>query len=166
MHHDWKRLAQVRDTQKTVAQETVARDRRMVEHGQAQLDEAQAQLAFEQATMSRLWQDTAAALDGGEFRVDMLRDTGAWSRTLSTRVSAAAQSAQQAQRVLAQRSEVLDASRRALRAAIGEVEKVTRMEDTARRALRLEGVLRSEDTLDEVAAQAWQRRRGHSPTGF
>jgi hypothetical protein len=163
MPHDWNRLSQVRETQKTVAQETVARDRRAVEQSHAQARHAQDQLAQQEAAMATLWQDAAAALDGGAFRIDMLRDTGAWSRTLSTRVVAAAQTVQQAQAVLAEHNGVLDASRRELRAAMGEVEKVKRMHAEVQKTARREQSLRLEDTLDEVAAQAWQRRRGHPP---
>jgi len=159
MSIDWKLLADVRERQKTVAMGVVARDRAAAEQSQAQLMQAEALREQQQANKLRHWEATRGALSGGQCSVAEFRSAGAWSGALDTRIAQAGEAAAQAARAHSEREQVLEQSRRQLRAAHGELEKAQQMQQRARMERMHLRELRLEDINEETTAQAWAMRR-------
>jgi hypothetical protein len=159
MSIDWKLLADVRERQKTVAMGVVARDRAAAEQSQAQLMQAEALREQQQANKLRHWEATRGALSGGQCSVAEFRSAGAWSAALDTRIAQAGEAAAQAARAHSEREQVLEQSRRQLRAAHGELEKAQQMQQRARMERMHLRELRLEDINEETTAQAWAMRR-------
>lgn len=159
MSSDWKLLADVRERQKTVAMGVVARDRAAAEESQARLRQAEA--LRQQQVQSKLqhWEATRGALSGGRFNVAEFRNAGAWSGALDARIAQAGEAAAQAARANTEREQVLEQSRRQLRAAHGELEKARQMQQRVRAEHLHLQELRIEDTNEESTAQAWAMRR-------
>ena len=159
MSIDWKLLADVRERQKTVAMGVVARDRVAAEQSQAQLMQAEALREQQQENKLRHWEATRGALSGGQCSVAEFRSAGAWSGALDTRIAQAGEAAAQAARAHSEREQVLEQSRRQLRAAHGELEKAQQMQQRARMERMHLRELRLEDINEETTAQAWAMRR-------
>ena len=159
MSIDWKLLADVRERQKTAAMGVVARDRAAAEQSQAQLMQAEALREQQQANKLRHWEATRGALSGGQCSVAEFRSAGAWSGALDTRIAQAGEAAAQAARAHSEREQVLEQSRRQLRAAHGELEKAQQMQQRARMERMHLRELRLEDINEETTAQAWAMRR-------
>ncbi|AKJ32076.1 serine kinase [Caldimonas brevitalea] len=159
MDIDWKRLIDVRERQKRTAMETVARDREAAERSLADARQAQARLQQEMAAKAQHWQATAGALQDGHCSVAELRHAGAWSGALDARIVEAGRGAARAQAAHLQRQQVLDASRRQLRAASGDVEKAQQMHRRCQSEQRRLQEARLDDVAEDVAAQAWAARR-------
>jgi hypothetical protein len=157
MSSDWKLLADVRERQKTVAMGVVARDRAAAEESQARLRQAEALRQQQVQNKLQHWEATRGALSGGRFNVAEFRNAGAWSGALDARIAQAGEAAVQAER--AHTEQVLEQSRRQLRAAHGELEKARQMEQRARAEHLHLQELRIEDTNEESTAQAWAMRR-------
>jgi hypothetical protein len=156
---DWQLLAGVRERQKTIAMGVVARDRSAADQSRAELQQAQAWQQQQVLDKARHWQATAGALSGGQCSVAQLRHAGAWSGALDARIAQARQFAAQAGLAHAQREQTLDASRRKLRAASGEVEKAQQMQQRARAEEVRVQEQRLDETAEESASQAWAARR-------
>jgi hypothetical protein len=159
MSIDWKLLADVRERQKTVAMGVVARDRVAAEQSQAQLMQAEALREQQQENKLRHWEATRGALSGGQCSVAEFRSAGAWSGALDARIAQAGEAAAQAARAHSEREQVLEQSRRQLRAAHGELEKAQQMQQRARMERMHLRELRLEDINEETTAQAWAMRR-------
>ena len=159
MSIDWKLLADVRERQKTVAMGVVARDRVAAEQSQAQLMQAEALCEQQQENKLRHWEATRGALSGGQCSVAEFRSAGAWSGALDARIAQAGEAAAQAARAHSEREQVLEQSRRQLRAAHGELEKAQQMQQRARMERMHLRELRLEDINEETTAQAWAMRR-------
>jgi hypothetical protein len=159
MSIDWKLLADVRERQKTVAMGVVARDRVAAEQSQAQLMQAEALREQQQENKLRHWEATRGALSGGQCSVAEFRSAGAWSGALDARIAQAGEAAAQAARAHSEREQVLEQSRRHLRAAHGELEKAQQMQQRARMERMHLRELRLEDINEETTAQAWAMRR-------
>jgi hypothetical protein len=159
MSIDWKLLADVRERQKTVAMGVVARDRAAAEQSQAQLMQAEALREQQQENKLRHWEATRGALSGGQCSVAEFRSAGAWSGALDARIAQAGEAAAQAARAHSEREQVLEQSRRQLRAAHGELEKAQQMQQRARMERMHLRELRLEDINEETTAQAWAMRR-------
>ena len=159
MSIDWKLLADVRERQKTVAMGVVARDRAAAEQSQAQLMQAEALREQQQENKLRHWEATRGALSGGQCSVAEFRSAGAWSGALDARIAQAGDAAAQAARAHSEREQVLEQSRRQLRAAHGELEKAQQMQQRARMERMHLRELRLEDINEETTAQAWAMRR-------
>ncbi|MDQ0071511.1 F0F1-type ATP synthase membrane subunit b/b' [Variovorax boronicumulans] len=156
---DWKLLVGVRERQKTVAMGIVARDRAAADQSRTELQQAEGWAQQQVLNKALHWQSTAGALSQGQCSVAQLRHAGAWSGALDTQIAEAAQLASQAGQAHAQREQTLDASRRKLRAASGDVEKAQQMAHRARaEELRLQEQ-RLDETSEETASQAWAARR-------
>lgn len=159
MSIDWQRLAEVREHQKTLALGAVARDRAAAERSGALLQQAEDRRAQQQQDKLRHWEATRGALAGGGCSMAELRQAGAWSGALDARIAEAERAAAQALEAHAEREQLLERSRRALRATQGELEKARRMHERERgERLRLEE-RRREDANDEAGTQAWALRR-------
>ena len=159
MSIDWKLLADVRERQKTAAMGVVARDRAAAEQSQAQLMQAEALREQQQENKLRHWEATRGALSGGQCSVAEFRSAGAWSGALDARIAQAGEAAAQAARAHSEREQVLEQSRRQLRAAHGELEKAQQMQQRARMERMHLRELRLEDINEETTAQAWAMRR-------
>ncbi|WGT65942.1 serine kinase [Variovorax paradoxus] len=159
MSIDWKLLADVRERQKTVAMGVVARDRVAAEQSQARLMQAEALREQQQENKLRHWEATRGALSGGQCSVAEFRSAGAWSGALDARIAQAGEAAAQAARAHSEREQVLEQSRRQLRAAHGELEKAQQMQQRARMERMHLRELRLEDINEETTAQAWAMRR-------
>jgi flagellar biosynthesis chaperone FliJ len=159
MSIDWKLLADVRERQKTVAMGVVARDRAAAEESRAQLRQAEA--AEQQQVQNKLqhWEATRGAMLGGQVSVAEFRHAGAWSSALDAQIAEAGQVTAQTARAHSEREQVLEESRRHLRAAHGELEKAQQMRQRARAEHLYLQELRIEDTNEESTAQAWAMRR-------
>ncbi|CAN7451539.1 serine kinase [Variovorax sp. LjRoot130] len=159
MSIDWKLLVDVRERQKTVAMDVVARDRADAEQSQAQLQQAESWQQQQVQNKVQHWQATRGALSGGQCSVAEFRHAGAWSGALDAQIAQAGQAAAQAARAHTEREQVLEQSRRQLRAASGELEKARQMQQRARTERLHVQELRLEDVNEESAAQAWAMRR-------
>ncbi|MDH6594279.1 flagellar biosynthesis chaperone FliJ [Variovorax sp. TBS-050B] len=159
MSIDWKLLADVRERQKTVAMGVVARDRAAAEHSQAQWREAEAARQQQVQNKAQHWEATRGALSGGQLSVAEFRHAGAWSGALDAQIAQAGQTAAEAAQAHAEREQVLDQSRRQLRAAHGELEKAQQMQQRARSERLQLQEQRLEDGNEERTAQAWAMRR-------
>jgi len=159
MSIDWKLLADVRERQKTVAMGVVARDRAAAEQSQAQLMQAEVLRQQQEENKLRHWEATRGALSGGQCSVAELRNAGAWSGALDARIAEAGEAAANAARAHSEREQVLEQSRRQLRAAHGELEKAQQMQQRARMERMHLQELRLEDSNEESTAQAWAMRR-------
>ncbi len=156
---DWKLLIGVRERQKTVAMGIVARDRAAAEQSRAELQQAQAWQQQQVQNKAAHWQATTGALSHGECSVAQLRHAGAWSAALDARIAEAGQLAAQAGQAHALRESTLDASRRKLRAASGDVEKAQQMQQRARSEQQRLQELRHDEASEEATSQAWAARR-------
>jgi flagellar biosynthesis chaperone FliJ len=159
MSIDWGLLVEVRERQKTSAMEVVARDRRAAGESLAMWHQAQASQQQQVNAKLQHWQATSGALSGGRCDVAQLRQAGAWSGALDARIVQAGEAAAQAAQVHAQRQQVLEASRRQLREASGELEKAKQMQQRTRAEARCERERRLDAVTEEAAAQAWRSRR-------
>lgn len=156
---DWKTLVGVRERQKTVAMGVVARDRAAAAQSHAELQQAQAWQQQQVQNKAAHWQSTVGALSHGQCSVAQLRHAGAWSGALDGQIAQAGQRAAQAGQAHALREQTLDASRKKLRAASGDVEKAQQMQQRARtEQLRMQD-LRLDEAAEESASQAWAARR-------
>ena len=159
MSVDWKLLADVRERQKTAAMGVVARDRAAAEESQAQLRQAEAAQQEQVQNKLRHWEATRGALSGGQVSVAEFRSAGAWSGALDAQIAEAGQVTAKAARAHSEREQVLEESRRQLRAAHGELEKAQQMQRRARSEHLHLQEQRLEDTNEESTAQAWAMRR-------
>ena len=159
MSIDWKLLADVRERQKTAAMGVVARDRAAAEQSQAQLMQAEVLRQQQEENKLRHWEATRGALSGGQCSVAEFRNAGAWSGALDARIAKAGEAAANAARAHSDREQVLEQSRRQLRAAHGELEKAQQMQQRARMERMHLQELRLEDSNEESTAQAWAMRR-------
>ncbi|EJL73494.1 hypothetical protein PMI12_03468 [Variovorax sp. CF313] len=159
MSIDWKLLVDVRERQKTAAMGVVARDRAAAEESQARLQQAEAWQQQQVQNKARHWEATRGALSGGQCSVEAFRSAGAWSGALDARIAEAGQATVQAARAHSEREQVLEKSRRQLRAAHGELEKARQMQQRARTERLHLQELRLEDANEESTAQAWAMRR-------
>jgi len=155
MSIDWKLLIDVRERQKTAAMEVVARDRQAADASQARLQQAQAQQQQQVNAKAQHWQATAGELSGGHCSVAQLRHAGAWSGALDAQILQAGQVAAQAEHAHVQTQQVLDASRRQLRDASGELEKAQQMQQRTRAEQRRLQELRQDEGTEEAATQVW-----------
>lgn len=159
MSIDWKLLTDVRERQKTVAMGLVARDRAAAQQSEAQLRHAESAQRQQEQNKLLHWESTRGALFGGHVSVAEFRHAGAWSGTLDARIAQAGQVTAQAARAHSEREQVLDESRRQLRAAHGDLEKAQQLQQRARaERLRLQEQ-QLEDSNEESTAQAWAMRR-------
>jgi hypothetical protein len=144
---DWKLLVGVRERQKTVAMGIVARDRAAADQSRNELQQAEG------------WAAAAGAEQGAALAVDRrcaVAGGSAASRNCGMRAPGAVRSTRrsprppargsQAGQAHAQREQTLDASRRKLRAASGDVEKAQQMQQRA----RAEELRVQEQRLDET----------------
>jgi len=159
MSIDWQQLVEVRERQKTNAQEIVARDRRAAGESHAQWQQAQAHQQLQLDAKLAHWQATAGALSNGQCNVAQLRQAGAWSGALDAQIVQAMQAAVEAAQALARRQQVLAASREKLRAASGELEKARQMQQRTRAERRRQREQRLEAATEEAAAQSWLSRK-------
>jgi hypothetical protein len=155
MSIDWKLLIDVRERQKTAAMEIVARDRQAADESQARLQQAQAKRQQQLDAKAQHWQATVGDLSGGHCSVAQLRHAGAWSGALDAQIAQAGQVAAQAEHAHAQTQQVLDASRRQLRAASGELEKALQMQQRTRAEQVRLRELRQDEGAEEAATQVW-----------
>nr|WP_297350456.1 serine kinase [uncultured Caldimonas sp.] len=156
MDIDWKRLGEVRERQKTAAQQRVASDRQALEQSQQQALKAQEQWHREVLAKEQLWRETAS---GASVGVAHLRQSGAWSRALDARIAEARAAVAQAVDVVKARQATLDGSRHVLREAAGDLEKARQMQRKAAQARQRLTEQRMEDNAEEVAVQGWLSRR-------
>jgi hypothetical protein len=159
MSVDWKLLSDVRERQKTAAMGVVVRDRAAADESQAQLRQAEAAQQQQVQNKLRHWEATRGALSGGQVSMAEFRNAGAWSGALDAQIAEAGQATAQAARAHTGREQVLEESRRLLRAAHGELEKARQMQQRARAERVHLRELRIEDTNEESTAQAWAMRR-------
>lgn len=155
MSIDWKLLVDVRERQKTAAMEVVARDRRAAGESLAAWQQAQAHQQQQVAAKQQHWQATAGALSQGHANVAALRQAGAWSGALDAQITQAGQAAAQAGQAHAQRQHVLEASRRQLRAASGELEKAQQMQQRTHADAQRLREQRQDEGTEEAATQVW-----------
>ncbi|MBT2324101.1 serine kinase [Variovorax paradoxus] len=156
---DWKLLIDVRERQKSAAMGIVARDRRAAEESLARLQQAEARRQQQVQNKAQHWQATVGALSDGQCSIAQLRHAGAWSGALDAQIAQAGRATAQAGQAHAQRELLLEASRKQLRAASGELEKAQQMQQRARtEALRVME-LRQDETAEEAASKAWAARR-------
>jgi flagellar biosynthesis chaperone FliJ len=159
MSVDWKLLSDVRERQKTAAMGVVARDRAAADESQVQLRQAEAAQQQQVQNKLRHWEATRGALSGGQVSMAEFRNAGAWSGALDAQIAEAGQVTAQAARAHTEREQVLEESRRQLRAAHGELEKAQQMQQRARAERVHLQELRLEDANEEGSAQAWAMRR-------
>ena len=155
MDIDWQRLIEVRRRHRTVAQDTVARERETVGRHEAQRDDAHAALRRQVDAQARLWTDTAGAAGG--LSVSGLRDAAAWSRSLDADIAAATRAARDSEGQLAARQRDLEAARARLRAAASELRRAEEMDQRARADQRRTVERRSDEVADDTATQGWTR---------
>lgn len=156
---DWKLLIEVRERQKRSAMEQVARDRAAADESLAHLQQAHAQLQQQVEAKTAHWQATVGTLSGGACSVAQLRQASAWSGALDGHIAAATMGVAQAQGRHLQREQVLQESRRRMRAAAGEVEKAQQMQQRSAQERRRQQEARQEDAAEEVASVAWSSQR-------
>jgi hypothetical protein len=159
MSIDWRLLVEVRERQKTVAMEVVARDRRAAGESLAAWQQAQALERQQVAAKVQHWQATAGVLSRGGCDVAALRQAGAWSGALDAQIVQAGRQAMQAGQAHAVREQTLEASRRELRAASGDLEKARQMQQRERSEQRRLQERRHESRTDDAATQSWLARR-------
>ncbi|MDQ0570290.1 flagellar biosynthesis chaperone FliJ [Variovorax paradoxus] len=159
MSVDWKLLSDVRERQKTAAMGVVARDRAAADESQVQLRQAEAAQQQQVQNKLRHWEATRGALSGGQVSMAEFRNAGAWSGALDAQIAEAGQATAQAARAHTEREQVLEESRRQLRAAYGELEKAQQMQQRARAERVHLQELRLADANEESTAQAWAMRR-------
>lgn len=158
MDIDWKRLGDVRERQKTVAQQRVAEERRVTEQSWQQAEQAHQQWQQRIAAKEALWQQ-ATGRSGGAVSVAQMRQAGAWSHALDAQIVQAGAMAQQAEGVARQQQSVLDASRLRLRQAAADLEKARQMQQRSRTEQARRSEQRLEDGAEEAAVQGWLSRR-------
>ncbi|HKX42259.1 MAG TPA: serine kinase [Burkholderiaceae bacterium] len=156
---EWDRLIDVRERRKRSALEKMLAERREAERSRAQLQREQAEREQRAAAKVAHWQATRAALGEGGGHVAQLVAATAWSGALDAAIAQQDRVVQQAQAASAERERALDASRAALRTAVGHVEKATRMQQR-----ELKQQQRSRDACvdaqaEEVAAVRWSMQR-------
>ena len=156
MDIDWKRLGEVRERQKTAAQQRVASDRHALEQSQQQARTAQEQWHREVQAKEQLWRETAS---GASVSVAQMCQSGAWSRALDARIAQAGAAVAQAVEVVNTRQATLEGSRQVLRDAAGDLEKARRMQRKAVQARQRLAEQRMEDNAEEAAVQGWLSRR-------
>ncbi|MGJ7603938.1 serine kinase [Variovorax sp. LT1R20] len=156
---DWKLLVDVRERQKTAAMGVVVRERAAAEESQAQLQQAEARQQQQVQNKLQHWEATRGALSGGQCSVAEFRSAGAWSGALDAQIAQAGEAAAEAARAHTEREQVLEESRRQLRAASGELEKAQQMQQRARTERLHLQELRLEDANEESTAQAWAMQR-------
>lgn len=156
MNLDWKLLVRVREQQRTRAQQRVAEERHATQRAQGQAQAAREAWSQEVQTQASLWQ----SLQGETQALDIaaLRHASAWSRTLDGRIGQAAAMAAQAEGAAVQQAQRLADSRHALRGAAGALHKAEQMRDRVHDDRQRMQQQRADDTLEEAAVQAWQRR--------
>ena len=156
MDIDWKRLGEVRERQKTAAQQRVASDRHALEQSQQQARTAQEQWHREVQAKEQLWRETAS---GASVSVAQMCQNGAWSRALDARIAQAGAAVAQAVEVVNTRQATLEGSRQVLRAAAGDLEKARQMQRKAVQTRQRLAEQRVEDNAEEAAVQGWLSRR-------
>lgn len=157
-------MTDLRERQRSLASDRVARERRTVAESEAQVRAAQTQLRQQQTDKSVLWSDTAAALGDGRCNVEHLRHVARWSQALTGKVRQATQGVQDAQRLLDQRSAVLEERLRVLRSANGNVEKARQMDSRLALRRRIEAEANADEALDEWASRRWTPPADQSAT--
>jgi hypothetical protein len=157
MDVDWKLLVRVREQQRSRAQQRVAREREVAAAAVAQARALREAWLREVEARSDVWSSLAGrpeALD-----IALMRQASAWSRTLDGRVRESAQHAQQARDAALQKQQHLEACRRQLRNAAGELQKAEQMHERVRRDAQRVAQSRGDEQLEETAVQTWASRR-------
>jgi len=159
MSIEWKRLIDVRERHRQLAQEVVARDRRDVEESRSLALKARQQLEAQIAGKAAHWRSLSNSLDGQSCDVAGLRDASAWSRALDERIAQAGELVSQVQAVVALHQESLEASSAQLREAVACAERARQMQQRAQMQVQRRQDLRMDDAAEEAASQAWALRR-------
>lgn len=158
MSINWKLMSDLRERQRTLASESVAKERKAVAESESQANEAKQRLIQAQNNKAALWSETRAAFNGGVGSIESLMLASAWSRTLDNKVAQAAQGVQQAQTVVDERTAVLQTRLQALRAANADVEKAKEMQTRLATGRRKEAEARADEGTDEWATYRWAQQ--------
>lgn len=157
MDVDWKLLVRVREQHRSRAQQRVAREREVAAAAVAQARALREAWLREVEARSAVWASVAGRPE--VLDIALMRQASAWSRTLDGRVRDSAQHAQQARDAALQQQQDLEACRRQLRSAAGDLQKAEQMHERVRREARRQAQSRADEQLEENAAQAWAARR-------
>lgn len=163
----WTRLIGVRERQRHVAQQDVARQRRAHEAGEQHAQAAHGRWLQQVQTQVAHWQATAARSAAGGLNAQQLRDAATGSRALDAQIARASQAAAQARAEAAAQQARLQASRSALRAADGALLKARTMHERHQAVQRKAGEQRQEAQAEESSARSWQKNQSnphHSPS--
>lgn len=159
MKIDWKQLISVRERQQTIAQEAVARDRRIEEAAAALMQQAYVGWEEKVAAKQAHWQSMTGAMGAGGCTVDQLRSAGSWSSALNGQIAKALIELQQAQARHQEKRAVLEKSRALLRAAAAELQKAQEMQKRDHRETMHQREVRMDESAEESATQIWSAQR-------
>lgn len=163
MNVDWKLLIQIRERHKVAAQESVAGQKRVVEAHERIHADAVAAWQEELAARAALWERTRGT-DGGALSIAQLSQATAWGHTLDRRIARAARKMDEARGELAQQQLQLNAARRTLREAVGDLTKAQQMQERQAALARQASERRQESATEDAAEQAWLARAGKTPS--
>lgn len=156
---DWDLLARLRERQKALVQQRVAEERRMLARREARVRDAQAERDARQSEKAGLHRSVQGHRP---VPIEQMRLAGAWSGVLDARIATACEEIDAARADAALQGERVQACRRELRAAAGELQKAQRMQqDQARARSRLDEA-RLEDAGEETALQVWRARQARA----
>ncbi|MDR7267947.1 flagellar biosynthesis chaperone FliJ [Pelomonas saccharophila] len=155
----WKLLADVRERHQRSAMQAVGRDQRALRACEARAQEAEQHWLQQQQAKALHWQSTVAAVGEGGCSVAQLRQAGAWSHALDSRIVTAGAAVVQAQAVVAMAEGALDTSRAQLRRASADVEKARQMQQRARAEQRAQQERRQDEATEEASVLLWSAAR-------
>ena len=162
MNVDWKLLIDIRERHKLAAQESVAAQKRVVDAHEQVYTTAHAAWQEELSARTALWERTRSS-DGGALSVAQLSQATAWGHSLDRRIARAARKMDEARAQLAQQQLQLNAARRVLREAVGDLTKAQQMQERQAALTRAASERRQESATEEAAEQAWQGTAGRVP---
>ncbi len=157
---DLKRLIEIRERHRCVAQQALVQEQRATEAQHAALQSAQAEWQRQVAARAQLWTDAARSADAGSsLSVSALRDMSAWSGSLDGGIVRAAQAAKDSERDLALQQARLEERRAHLRRAAGALGKAEALHERVCAESRGIAERRLDDAVDEAATQVWSSPR-------